>query len=184
MDKSLVKVSKFLSLVLRHQPELIGLQLDAHGWADVEELLDKAQRHQRALDRATLERVVRENEKQRFAFNEDETKIRANQGHSIQVDLQLEPTEPLPLLFHGTATRFLAAIAKSGLNPQSRQHVHLSPDETTAILVGQRHGTSVVLKIRAAEMAAAGYQFYLSQNGVWLTESVPVEYIEFPPELR
>ena len=140
MDAKLVGMSKFLSLVLRHKPETIGLTLDANGWADVEELMERARQNGRPLTRPLLERVVAENDKKRFALSEDGTKIRANQGHSITVDLALKPQLPPETLYHGTASRFIASIRQQGLRPGSRQHVHLSVDEATATNVGQRHG--------------------------------------------
>lgn len=180
MKNDLVKTSKFLSLVLRHQPEAIGLTLDANGWAEVDELLDKAQQAGTRLSRELLERVVSENDKKRFAFSEDGNRIRASQGHSVEVDLALPPTEPPELLYHGTAQRSVESIQMSGLHSASRQHVHLSPDTQTAIKVGSRHGKPVVLVIRAGEMWRGGHPFYLSANGVWLTATVPVEFITFP----
>ena len=178
--KQLVRVSKFLSLVLRHQPERIGLSLDPNGWADVAELMTKADQAGVKISPALLKEVVAQNDKKRFAFNEDKTKIRASQGHSISVDLELTAIQPPEVLYHGTATRFLASIKREGLRPQKRQYVHLSLTEEMAIAVGKRHGKSVVLIIRSGEMARRGYEFYLSENGVWLTLSVPAAYIEFP----
>jgi putative RNA 2'-phosphotransferase len=180
MDKQLVKLSKMLSLVLRHEPERIGLVLDAQGWASVDSLLEAAQQHGIMLDRPTLERIVADNDKRRFAFSEDGTRIRASQGHSIEVDLALEPLRPPELLFHGTATRFLDSIRREGLQKRSRQHVHLSSDPETATRVGQRHGRPAVLTVRAGLMEAAGIVFYRSANGVWLTDHVPAAYLEFP----
>ncbi|WP_165230597.1 RNA 2'-phosphotransferase [Aquisphaera insulae] len=176
----LVRTSKFLSLVLRHKPEEIGLTLDANAWADVAELIRLANDHGVRLTPPLLDRIVAENEKKRFAFSDDRTRIRASQGHSIAVDLDLPPTPPPELLYHGTATRFLESIRAGGLHSANRQHVHLSPDEATATKVGRRHGKPVVLIIRAAEMARAGHVFYLSANGVWLTGRVPVAFITFP----
>jgi putative RNA 2'-phosphotransferase len=176
----LVKTSKFLSLVLRHKPEEIGLTLDASGWADVDELIRLVNQHGRMLDRPLLERVVSGNDKKRFAFSDDGTRIRASQGHSVEVDLALPPTAPPNLLYHGTASRFVESIRATGLHSASRQHVHLSVDEVTATKVGQRHGKPVILVVRSGQMAAAGHHFYVSVNGVWLTERVPVEFIDFP----
>jgi putative RNA 2'-phosphotransferase len=178
----LVRVSKFLSLVLRHEPEEIGLTLDARGWADVDELIRLANAAGRRLDRPLLERVVAENDKKRFAFSDDGRRIRASQGHSVVVDLDLPPTSPPEFLYHGTATRFLDSIRATGLRPGSRQHVHLSADEAAATTVGRRHGVPVVLVVRAGEMAAAGHPFYRSANGVWLTERVPPEFLLIPGE--
>ncbi|MEM9218344.1 MAG: RNA 2'-phosphotransferase [Cyanobacteria bacterium P01_F01_bin.150] len=180
MNKSLKTTSKFLSLVLRHQPEKIGLTLDAQGWADVDELLALSTQHGVALSRDRLIQVVETNDKQRFAFNGDRTRIRANQGHSISVDLALEPQTPPDILFHGTATRFLDSIQAKGLISGSRQHVHLSADKDTAVKVGKRHGKPVVLTVNAAAMVQQGMIFFRSENGVWLTDHVPVECIEFP----
>ena len=178
MENSLVHISKFISLVLRHQPETIGLSLDPHGWADVNELLAKARDAGVSVDRPTLEKVVAENDKKRFAFSEDGTKIRASQGHSIQVDLQLEPLSPPEVLYHGSASRFQASILEKGLLPRSRQHVHLSKDGATALNVGSRHGKAVVFLVKAREMERDGLKFYLSANGIWLTEHVPAKYLE------
>lgn len=178
MDRSLLPLSKFISLVLRHEPERIGLELDHQGWANVEELVAAAARHGTALTREKLERIVAENEKQRFAFSDDGQRIRARQGHSVDVDLELAPQIPPDILFHGTATRFLESIRATGLKARSRQHVHLSRDEATAIQVGQRHGKPIVLKVRAGEMHAAGHEFYLSENQVWLTARVPPEFLD------
>jgi putative RNA 2'-phosphotransferase len=180
MATSIVQLSKFLSLVLRHQPDVIGLTLDEQGWASVDELLAKTQAHGRPLSRPLLERIVAENDKKRFAFSEDGQRIRASQGHSIEVDLALQPTPPPDRLYHGTATRFVESIRTQGLLPGSRQHVHLSRDEATAVKVGQRHGKPAILIVRAAEMAAAGHRFFISDNGVWLTDRVPTEFIDFP----
>jgi putative RNA 2'-phosphotransferase len=166
------EVSKFLSYVLRHNPDKIGLALDANGWANVSELLEKAH-----LDMSTLQKVVATNDKKRFSFNEDETKIRANQGHSISIDLNLQPKEPPEFLYHGTAARFLDSIMKQGLVKGNRQHVHLSLNVQTATKVGQRHGNPVVLKVLSKKMHEAGYIFYLSDNGVWLTDHVSVEFL-------
>ncbi|MHB0936382.1 MAG: RNA 2'-phosphotransferase [Armatimonadota bacterium] len=171
-------ISKLLSLVLRHQPEAIGVTLDAEGWVRIDELLNALHAHGTPLSRAELQEVVETNDKQRFRIDDAGERIRANQGHSIPVDLALTPREPPELLYHGTADRFLAGIRQHGLQKQSRQHVHLSPDEPTAHAVGRRHGKPVILRIRAGQMHRDGYPFFLSDNGVWLTEHVPAEYIE------
>ena len=175
---NLVSTSKFLSLVLRHQPEVIGLILDDSGWADIDTLIRLSQAH-KPLTRALIEQVVEENSKQRFAISDDGRRIRANQGHSIEVELGLQPVTPPTRLYHGTATRFVDAIRREGLVKRSRQHVHLSADAGTATTVGARHGKPSVLIVRAGEMAAAGYAFFRSENGVWLTDAVPVEFIDF-----
>jgi putative RNA 2'-phosphotransferase len=178
---NLVSASKFLSLILRHQPEVIGLTLDDAGWADIDTLIRLSQPH-KPLTRALIEQVVEENSKQRFAISEDGRRIRANQGHSIEVDLGFLPVTPPTLLYHGTATRFVDAIRSEGLAKRSRQHVHLSADADTATAVGARHGKPVVLIVRAGEMAAAGHAFFHSENGVWLTDAVPAGFIDFGGE--
>ncbi|MGF1457393.1 MAG: RNA 2'-phosphotransferase [Leptolyngbyaceae cyanobacterium] len=183
MDKHLVKLSKFLSLILRHKPQVVGLQLDASGWANVEDLIELVNQHGIPLSAALLADIVRKDEKQRFAFNGDRTQIRANQGHSLEVDLNLISESPPPVLFHGTASRFLSSIRAQGLLPGNRQHVHLAADELTAIRVGQRHGHAVVLKVKADAMFQAGFAFFLSENGVWLTPAVPPDFIQFPHRL-
>jgi putative RNA 2'-phosphotransferase len=173
-------LSKFLSLILRHQPEKIDLVLDDQGWVDVDQLIERCNAHGQQLTRPLLERVVAENDKQRFAFSEDGRQIRASQGHSLEIDLGLPPSAPPPLLYHGTASRFIDSIRATGLHSASRQHVHLSSDTATATKVGQRHGRPVILIVRSGEMAAAGHQFFLSANAVWLTERVPLEFLQFP----
>ena len=175
-----VKTSKFMSLVLRHKPEEIGLVLDQQGWADIGELIEKAGRHGMALTRELIAEVVATSDKQRFAIDDSGKRIRANQGHSVDVDLGLAPSEPPPILFHGTGDKSVTAIRAEGLKPGQRQHVHLSPDEDTAIRVGRRHGRPVVLRIAAGRMRESGHAFFLSTNGVWLTEAVPVQFIVFP----
>lgn len=172
MKKELISKSKFLSLVLRHKPEEIGLNLDTNGWASVEELLSKTK-----LSKEELDEIVTTNEKKRFAFNEDQTKIRASQGHSIQVDLDLKPFVPPQILFHGTAISNKDVIAKDGISKMQRQYVHLSPDIKTATQVGMRHGKPVIFVICAMRMHKDGYKFYQSENGVWLTDSVPGKYL-------
>ena len=171
--------SKFLSLVLRHKPELIGLSVDKGGWADIEELIKLANAKGHRLSREVVNDIVATNSKKRFALSDDGSKIRANQGHSIQVELDLPPAMPPDILYHGTATRFLDSIRQKGLLPASRRHVHLSVDTETAISVGQRHGKPSILIINAIEMHNAGHRFYISANSVWLTEFVPVEYLSF-----
>jgi putative RNA 2'-phosphotransferase len=179
MTQDLIKPSKFLSLVLRHKPEEIGLALDGQGWADIDELIEKAGRHGMALTRELVALIVETSDKQRFAVDGAGQRIRANQGHSVDVDLGLAPAEPPPVLFHGTAETSVAAIRAEGLKAGQRQHVHLSPDEGTAIRVGRRHGRPAVLRIAAGRMRESGHVFFLSTNGVWLTEAVPVQFIEF-----
>ncbi|HEY4063597.1 MAG TPA: RNA 2'-phosphotransferase [Puia sp.] len=178
-EKEKTKTSKFLSLVLRHDPAAIGLRLDENGWADVNELISKSAGNGRSFSSQDLKEVVVSNDKQRFSFNNDGTKIRANQGHSIEVELQLDAKEPPDLLYHGTVDRFLTDICLGGLKKMSRQHVHLSQDKETAERVGNRRGTAVILVVRSAEMKKDGFLFYLSANGVWLTDHVPADYIDF-----
>ncbi len=177
MQQQLKHISKLMSLVLRHKPETIGLQLDENGWANVQELIEKINASGTTVDAVTINMVVDTNDKKRFAFNEDKTKIRASQGHSIEVKLNLKTVLPPDILYHGTTDRFLESILKTGLTKQQRQHVHLSELLATAKTVGSRHGKPVVLTINAKAMAAAGFLFYLSENNVWLVDSVPVEYI-------
>jgi putative RNA 2'-phosphotransferase len=172
------QLSKLLSFILRHHPEHIGLQLDQQGWASVEDLLARLNASGTVIDMITLEEIVATNSKKRFAFNEDKTQIRASQGHSIGIDLQLQPAEPPAILYHGTAEINLESILAQGLKKQSRQHVHLSDNLQTAKTVGSRHGKPVVLLISAKQMAEEGHLFYVSDNGVWLTEEVPGRFIE------
>jgi len=169
-------VSKFMSLILRHKPEAIGISLDEHGWANVEELIAGIAKNNE-FNMEILEEIVRTDEKQRYSFNEDKTLIRANQGHSIPVDVELEEKEPPEVLWHGTGEKYVASIDSEGLIPKSRLYVHLSKDEETAIKVGTRHGKPVVYHVLAKQMYDDGYKFYLSVNGVWLTKEVPVCYI-------
>jgi len=172
-----VRLSKFISKILRHDPASVGIVLDKNGWAYADELISGLNRRGHPINREILERIVRENNKQRYSFNEDRTKIRANQGHSVDVDVELKKAAPPAALYHGTAAQFLEGIRKDGISRQRRQHVHLSPDPETAAVVGRRHGKAVVLQINAAAMAEAGFDFWLSENGVWLCEGVPPEYI-------
>ncbi len=177
MDRSLVRISKFVSKVLRHAPESVGLRLDEAGWVDVADLLAAANRAGVALDRPTLERVVADNDKQRFALSDDGLRIRASQGHSVEVELGYEPAEPPEVLYHGTAERFLEGIGREGLKRGARHDVHLSGDAETARRVGGRRGPPVVLRVRAGLMHRDGHEFRRSANGVWLTGHVPPEYI-------
>ncbi|WP_316827705.1 RNA 2'-phosphotransferase [Pedobacter miscanthi] len=180
MDTKITKgISKLLSYILRHSPETIKLKLDENGWADVNELIAKFDLYDLTLDFDLLKYVVENNDKKRFAFNEDKTKIRASQGHSIAIELNLNETEPLEYLYHGTVEKFLSDIKTQGLQKMSRQHVHLSADKETANKVGGRRGKPVILTINSGAMHKAGYKFYLSANNVWLTDVVPAEYIEF-----
>lgn len=174
------KISKFLSYILRHEPDAIGLTLDDQGWANIDELINKANQSEEVttLDRDLIQSVVDTSDKKRFIISDDGQNIRANQGHSINVDLQLKPVEPPEFLYHGTATRFLDSILKEGLKPQQRQHVHLSTNIETATKVGQRYGKPVILTIKALLMYEQGFMFYLSENGVWLTDKVPQDHLE------
>lgn len=170
------KISKYMSMILRHRPEVIGIQLDEHGWADVNELIEGIAKKKK-FNREILEVIVRTDSKHRYSFNEDKTKIRANQGHSISVDLELEPLEPPEILWHGTAEKYVASIEKTGLRPGNRMYVHLSSDMQTAEKVGSRHGKPIVYQVKSGEMYRKGFRFYRSVNGVWLTIMVPVEYL-------
>ena len=173
------RISRFLSLILRHAPEKIHLIMDQNGWAAVDELIENAGKYAGiALDRDILTRVVQTNDKQRFALSPDGNKIRANQGHSVPIDLALEETAPPDLLYHGTAVRFLDSIDKAGLLPMSRRHVHLSGAPETALAVGRRHGKPAVLVIDAKAMRDQGFPFYISENKVWLTPAVPARFIK------
>jgi putative RNA 2'-phosphotransferase len=179
MSKKLLdETSKFLSYVLRHEPQAIGLELDTDGWADIDALISGAARDGRTLDRQLIQQVVDSSDKKRFSISEDSQRIRAVQGHSTKtVDLQFEEKRPPATLYHGTATRFMASINELGLIAGSRHHVHLSQEVETASAVGQRYGTVVILKVAALQMLEQGYTFYQAENGVWLTEQVPVKFI-------
>jgi len=175
MDK-ITQTSKFIALILRHKPDVIGITLDDHGWADVQELISGVGKSYE-IDMAMLEEIVRTDNKQRYSFNEDHTKIRANQGHSISVDVELKETRPPEILYHGTGEKYVESIRLQGLMPKSRLYVHLSEDADTAVNVGKRHGIPHVFKVLSGKMYQEGYRFFLSENGVWLTKSVPVEYL-------
>ncbi len=180
MSKQLADISKFLSFVLRHHPEAIGITLDLEGWTDIAVLIVAAARDGKQLDRDLIQAVVTTSDKKRFAISDDGLRIRAVQGHSTEsVDIGFVAKLPPGFLYHGTATRFLESIQQGGLLPGSRQYVHLSQDEQTAIAVGQRHGKPVVLKINASLMHEQGFKFFQAENGVWLTEKVPPEAILF-----
>lgn len=172
------KLSVFISLVLRHNPDAAHITVDEHGWADVEELLAGINDTGREINMEILEEIVATDSKQRYSFNQDKTLIRANQGHSIPVDVELKEQEPPEFLYHGTAARFLDAIESEGLKPMSRLYVHLSRDIETALKVGRRHGNPVVLKVNSGDMYKDGYRFYLSENGVWLIKKVDAKYLE------
>ncbi len=177
MRGTLVSKSKFVSLVLRHNPGLIGLTLDPQGWAPVDELLSKAAAHGTLLTAAELAAIVATNEKQRFDLDAPRNRIRANQGHSIEVDLELAATPPPAQLFHGSAANNRSSILKAGLIRGARQHVHLSVDIATARIVGTRHGSPIVFSVASGDMHRDGHTFLLSKNGVWLTEAVPPKYL-------
>jgi putative RNA 2'-phosphotransferase len=171
----MAEISRFLSLVLRHKPEVVGISLDPQGWVDVDVLLAALRAHGREVTRAELERVVATSDKKRFAIEGD--RIRANQGHSVEVDLGLRPETPPPRLYHGTVARFVERIRREGLVRGQRHHVHLSADVATAKNVGGRRGAPVVLEVDAAAMDRAGHVFYRSENGVWLTDHVPPAFL-------
>ena len=178
MDRT--KISKYLSFILRHHPEAIDIQLDEHGWAKVDELIDGINKTKpnSKITMEVLEEIVRTDNKQRYSFNEDKTLIRANQGHSIPVDVELQAAIPPAILYHGTGQKYAESIDKQGLLHQSRLYVHLSKDIATATKVGQRHGQPVIYEIDAQSMYNDGYSFYLSVNGVWLTDHVPLTYLK------
>lgn len=173
----LKKCSIYLSLILRHKPEEIGITLDKHGRAKVDELI-RGVRMKYPLDMETLEEIVATDNKQRYSFNEDHTLIRANQGHSVPVDVELEQLEPPEYLYHGTATKYMYSIWKSGLIAKSRLYVHMTGNISKASDVGKRHGKPVVYRIRSRDMCRDGFVFYRSVNDVWLTKEVPTEYLE------
>lgn len=175
------QTSKFLSYVLRHKPDSIGLTLDTQGWADIAELIDKTNAAGQSLDLATLQAVAAESDKKRFAISEDGKRIRAAQGHSVTVDLGHAAVEPPPVLYHGTATRFLDSIREKGLLAGNRQQVHLSSDADTARKVGERHGKPAILTIDSGRMFRDGIRFFRADNSVWLTDAVPATYIAFDP---
>jgi putative RNA 2'-phosphotransferase len=176
-NSRLVKISKYLSKHLRHTPERIGLKLAPGGWVSVDDLLAACKKYSFPINHAELNEVVKSNDKKRFSFNSTGTLIRANQGHSVEVDLQLEPVVPPDELYHGTAHQSVESILDQGLCKMSRHHVHLSRDVATAHKVGSRHGRPIVLAVDAAAMHKAGYTFYCSENGVWLVDQVPPEYL-------
>ena len=186
MKKKLTRLGKFISLILRHKPEMIGIELDRNGWANVDELINGISRSgdvengkEERINFEILEEIVRNNSKKRYEFNEDFTKIRACQGHSIDVDLEFKAVKPPKILYHGTADRFLEQIKKEGIKKKSRQFVHLSETEETAYSVGQRHGKPFIIKVLAEKMYENGKEFFISKNGVWLTDDIEVKYLEF-----
>ncbi len=178
MDKKHRNISKYLSFLLRHQPRAIGLQVNAHGWAEIDELIGKARKDGRALDRSTILKVVHESDKTRFEISDDEQKIRATYGHSIPVNLDYQAEKPPKTLYHGTATHNLDSIRQQGLVAGNRLYVHLSVDTDTATEVGSRHGQPVLLSIRAEEMHHHGYDFYPTPSAIWLSSHVPYQYID------
>jgi len=180
MRRDLIRLSKFLSLILRHNPAAAGVQLDEQGWIEITTLLTAIQKQHPDFTRELLLEIVETNEKKRFALSPDGLRIRASQGHSIGVELGLQPVIPPEILYHGTADCHLPSIRMEGLIRGKRDHVHLSPDEATARKVGMRHGRPVILVVESLSMHEAGHRFYLSENGVWLTEKVPVAFIRFP----
>ncbi|NER96251.1 MAG: RNA 2'-phosphotransferase [Symploca sp. SIO1B1] len=181
-NSRLIKISKYLSKHLRHQPERIGIQLAPGGWVNVDELLRACKKHSFAINRSELQEVVATNDKKRFSFDATGSVIRANQGHSVEVDLQLEPATPPEVLYHGTGHRSVEVILQQGLLKMSRHHVHLSSEIITARKVGARHGRPVILRVDAAGMQEDGYIFYCSDNGVWLVDHVPPKYLQLLQE--
>lgn len=177
-NKQIIRASKFLSKYLRHEPEALGLVLQPGGWVQVDDLLAACTKHNMRISREQLNTVVAENNKQRFSFDESGVRIRANQGHSTEVDLELQPVEPPPILYHGTAVKNVDSIQRSGLTKHARHHVHLSRDTATAHNVGSRHGKPIIFEVNAAAITSAGYCFYCSENGVWLTDEVPSEFLK------
>jgi putative RNA 2'-phosphotransferase len=177
MNADRTQLSKFFSFVLRHKPDAIGLTLDTQGWAHIDELIERGNASGTQFNRDDVQQVVETSDKKRFSISTDGQRIRAAQGHSVTVELGLLPREPPSVLYHGTATRFVDSILSEGLRPQDRQHVHLSIDEATAQRVGQRHGKPVVFKVEALHMHAKGFKFFLADNGIWLTDQVPPEFL-------
>nr|WP_219928809.1 RNA 2'-phosphotransferase [Flavobacterium album] len=176
-EKETKQISKYLSYILRHNPDAIGMTLDANGWADVALLLEKMNKSGTKIDAALLDHVVATNSKKRFAFNEAKDMIRARQGHSVEIELGYEPLTPPEILYHGTAAKNIDAILQEGIRKGSRHHVHLSLDKDTAANVGGRHGKPVILEVMALQMHNDGYEFFISENGVWLTDNVPAGYV-------
>lgn len=179
-ERRLERLSKFISMILRHKPEVIGITLDEHGWADVDELIKGINEtgEEVEFNKTTLEKIVKTDKKQRYSVSQDKTLIRANQGHSIPVDVELEKKEPPKILYHGTGVKSVKAIQEQGLLPMERLYVHLSTDVETATNVGKRHGTPVIFKVNTEQMQKDGYDFFQSVNGVWLTKEVPAKYLE------
>lgn len=176
-NKEQNNLSKYIALILRHRPDVVGITLDEHGWANVSDLLNGINKTQ-IITIKMLEKIVEEDSKQRYSFNREKTLIRANQGHSVKVDVELKECMPPDILYHGTGVKYCSSINKQGLISKSRLYVHLSKDIETATNVGSRHGESFIYKVRAKDMYNDGYKFFLSQNGVWLTKEVPICYLE------
>lgn len=174
---SYTQLSKFLSLVLRHKPEEVGIELDPNGWTNVKELIQKMNSHGKQIDLETLEIIIETNNKRRFSFNGDKSLVRANQGHSVEVDLGYSTKVPPKKLFHGTGAKYVESIYETGIQKRNRHHVHLSKDVETAISVGQRHGKAVIFEILSHEMFKEGFEFFESENGVWLTDEIPVRFM-------
>jgi len=179
MNKDLIKISKFLSLILRHKPEIINLKLDKNGWANIDELIEKTNNKETniVLNYDLLEKIVSINDKKRFKIDPEGKRIRANQGHSLNVDIELKEIKPPDILFHGTAIKFIENIKKKGINRGNRLYVHLSPNKEIAMAVGKRHGKPIVLDINSKKMFQDGYKFYLSENLIWLTKKILPIYI-------
>lgn len=177
-NMNLTNLSRYISLILRHKPEVIEITLDEHGWASVNDLICGIEKNNPGFNMDILEQIVRTDSKQRYSFNDDKSLIRANQGHSVNVDVELKEKEPPEYLYHGTGEKYVKFINQDGLIPKSRLYVHLSKDIKTAENVGKRHGKEVVYRINSGQMYRDGYKFYLSENGVWLTKEVPVKYLE------
>ncbi len=175
---NLTNLSRYMSLILRHKPEVIEITLDEHGWASVNDLICGIEKNNPGFNMDILEQIVRTDSKQRYSFNDDKSLIRANQGHSVNVDVELKEKEPPEYLYHGTGEKYVKSINQDGLIPKSRLYVHLSKDIKTAENVGRRHGKEIVYRIDSGQMYRDGYKFYLSENGVWLTKEVPVKYLE------
>ncbi|MBR1374455.1 MAG: RNA 2'-phosphotransferase [Cardiobacteriaceae bacterium] len=178
-EQDLNQISKIIALILRHKPEVIGIKLDNNGWANVDELIAGIGKNfPVVINQELLEKIVATDGKKRYSFNENRSLIRANQGHSLAVDVQLKKEIPPSILYHGTAEKYENSISKQGLIPKSRLYVHLSKDVATAQTVGQRHGKVIIYKIDSAKMQEDGFEFFLSENGVWLTKTVPIKYLE------
>ncbi|MFK7789168.1 MAG: RNA 2'-phosphotransferase [Phycisphaeraceae bacterium] len=180
MDTKVKTVSKSMSYVLRHRPDVIGITLDANGWVGVDELLEAFNDNGKRYTRAILDRAVAENDKQRVEFSDERTRIRARQGHSVQIDLGYDAAVPPDILFHGTASRNIDSVRQNGLQKMNRHHVHLSTNKQTMLAVGQRHGKPIILKIDAKRMYQDGFEFFVTANHVWLVDTVPSAYLDFP----